>query len=117
MPAVHVPKPGVDFALGERDMPEPGLAQVRIRVHACGICHSDGVTKDGLFPSLSHIPTKIAETAVCIGWGEDARLHGRFHRILWWITSALSSLKSRVAVEISSSKTRVLVYCYPKIKD
>jgi len=38
----------------ERDIPEPGPAQVRIRVQACGICHSDVVTKDGLFPGMSY---------------------------------------------------------------
>jgi D-arabinose 1-dehydrogenase-like Zn-dependent alcohol dehydrogenase len=54
MQAVQVPKPGADFELVERDIPEPGPAQVRIRVHACGICHSDVVTKDGLFPGMSY---------------------------------------------------------------
>src|SRR5262252_9471478 len=54
MQAVQVPKPGADFELVERDIPEPGPAQVRIRVQACGICHSDVVTKDGLFPGMSY---------------------------------------------------------------
>src|SRR2546422_866712 len=54
MQAVQVPKPGADFELVERDMPEPGPAQVRIRVQACGICHSDVITKDGLMPGMSY---------------------------------------------------------------
>ena len=54
MQAVQVPQPGADFELVERDIPEPGPAQVRIRVQACGICHSDVVTKDGLFPGMSY---------------------------------------------------------------
>src|SRR6266404_3750322 len=54
MQAVQVPQPGADFALVERDMPEPGPAQVRIRVQACGICHSDVLTKDGLMPGMSY---------------------------------------------------------------
>jgi D-arabinose 1-dehydrogenase-like Zn-dependent alcohol dehydrogenase len=41
MKAVQVPKPGGDFELVERNIPEPGRAQVRIKVEACGICHSD----------------------------------------------------------------------------
>ena len=53
MQAVQVPQPGADFALVERDMPEPGPAQVRIRMQACGICHSDVLTKDGLMPGMS----------------------------------------------------------------
>ena len=52
MKAVQVPKPGADFQLVERDIPEPGPGQVRIRVQACGICHSDVVTKEGLFPGM-----------------------------------------------------------------
>jgi D-arabinose 1-dehydrogenase-like Zn-dependent alcohol dehydrogenase len=54
MKAVQVPKPGADFEVVERDIPEPGPGQVRIRVMACGVCHSDVVTKDGLFPGISY---------------------------------------------------------------
>src|SRR6516162_2720704 len=54
MKAVQVPKPGADFQLVERDIPEPGPGQVRIRVQACGVCHSDVVTKEGLFPGISY---------------------------------------------------------------
>ena len=38
----------------ERDIPEPGAVQVRIKVQACGICHSDSFTKDGLFPGIQY---------------------------------------------------------------
>src|SRR6202163_4233477 len=54
MKAVQVSKPGGDFELVEREIPEPGPKQVRIRVQACGICHSDVVTKEGLFPGISY---------------------------------------------------------------
>jgi D-arabinose 1-dehydrogenase-like Zn-dependent alcohol dehydrogenase len=54
MKAVQVPKPGADFEVVERDIPEPGPGQVRIRVQACGVCHSDVITKDGLFPGISY---------------------------------------------------------------
>jgi len=54
MKAVQVPKPGADFEIVERDIPLPGPGQVRIRVQACGVCHSDVVTKDGLFPGISY---------------------------------------------------------------
>src|SRR5262249_15796838 len=43
-------KAGGDFEIVERDIPQPGPRQVRIKVQACGVCHSDVVTKDGLFP-------------------------------------------------------------------
>jgi len=54
MKAVQVPKPGADFEVVERDIPEPGPGQVRIRVQACGICHSDVVTKEGLLPGMEY---------------------------------------------------------------
>ena len=54
MKAVQVPKPGADFEIVEREIPEPGPRQVRIRIQACGVCHSDVVTKDGLFPGISY---------------------------------------------------------------
>jgi D-arabinose 1-dehydrogenase-like Zn-dependent alcohol dehydrogenase len=40
------------FELEERDVPEPGLGEVRIKVEACGICHSDAFVKFGQFPGL-----------------------------------------------------------------
>ena len=54
MKAVVVPKPGENFEIVEREIPEAGPGQVRIRVQACGICHSDVVTKEGLFPGISY---------------------------------------------------------------
>jgi D-arabinose 1-dehydrogenase-like Zn-dependent alcohol dehydrogenase len=54
MKAVQVPKPGADFELVEREIPQPGPGQVRIRVQACGVCHSDSVTKDGLLLGISY---------------------------------------------------------------
>jgi len=54
MKAVQVPKPGVDFEIVEREIPEPGPGHVRIRVQACGVCHSDVITKEGLFPGISY---------------------------------------------------------------
>ena len=54
MKAVQVPKAGADFEIVEREIPEPGPGQVRIRVQACGVCHSDVFTKDGLYPGISY---------------------------------------------------------------
>jgi D-arabinose 1-dehydrogenase-like Zn-dependent alcohol dehydrogenase len=52
MKAVQVPKAGADFEVVERDIPQPGPGHVRIHVQACGVCHSDEVTKEGLFPGI-----------------------------------------------------------------
>ena len=54
MKAVQVPGPGADFEVVEREIPEPGSGHVRIRVQACGVCHSDVITKEGLFPGISY---------------------------------------------------------------
>jgi D-arabinose 1-dehydrogenase-like Zn-dependent alcohol dehydrogenase len=54
MRVVQVPRPKGPFEIVERPIPEPGAGSVRIRVHACGICHSDSVTKDGAYPGLQY---------------------------------------------------------------
>jgi D-arabinose 1-dehydrogenase-like Zn-dependent alcohol dehydrogenase len=54
MKAAVVRKPGADFEIVEREIPAPGAAQVRIRVQACGICHSDQYVKEGLWPGLQY---------------------------------------------------------------
>jgi D-arabinose 1-dehydrogenase-like Zn-dependent alcohol dehydrogenase len=54
MKAVQVPKAGADFEVVERDIPQPASGQVRIRVQACGVCHSDVLTKEGLYPGISY---------------------------------------------------------------
>jgi D-arabinose 1-dehydrogenase-like Zn-dependent alcohol dehydrogenase len=54
MRAVQVSEPGGEFELLERDIPQPGAGEVLVRVHACGICHSDSFAKEGGFPGVSH---------------------------------------------------------------
>jgi D-arabinose 1-dehydrogenase-like Zn-dependent alcohol dehydrogenase len=54
MRVAQVPKPGADFEIVERDIPQPGPGAVRIRVQACGICHSDLLTKEGLYPGITY---------------------------------------------------------------
>lgn len=50
MKAVQISKPGGNFEVVERPIPQPGRGQVRIKVEACGICHSDALVKEGLWP-------------------------------------------------------------------
>jgi D-arabinose 1-dehydrogenase-like Zn-dependent alcohol dehydrogenase len=54
MKAVQISKPGGDFEIVERPVPQPGRGQVRIRVEACGICHSDALVKEGYWPGLQY---------------------------------------------------------------
>jgi D-arabinose 1-dehydrogenase-like Zn-dependent alcohol dehydrogenase len=52
MRAVQVSRPKGPFEIVERDVPEPGAGSVRIKVQACGVCHSDSLTKEGTYPGL-----------------------------------------------------------------
>jgi D-arabinose 1-dehydrogenase-like Zn-dependent alcohol dehydrogenase len=54
MRAVQVAKAGGPFELVEREIPQPDAGTVRIKIQACGVCHSDTVTKDGLFPGIQY---------------------------------------------------------------
>jgi len=54
MRAVQVSKAGDPLKLVELDIPEPGSGEIRIKVQACGVCHSDSVTKEGLFPGIQY---------------------------------------------------------------
>lgn len=54
MKAVQISRPGGEFELVNREIPEPNEGEVRIRVEACGICHSDVLVKEGLYPGLQY---------------------------------------------------------------
>jgi len=54
MKAVQVSKPGGNFELVERPIPEPARHQIRIKVEACGICHSDALVKEGHWPGVQY---------------------------------------------------------------
>jgi len=54
MKVAQVPKAGADFEIVEREIPPPGPGQVRIRVQACGVCHSDMLTKEGAWPGIAY---------------------------------------------------------------
>jgi len=54
MKVAQVSKPGGNFEIVERPIPEPGRAQVRIKVEACGVCHSDAIVTQSGFPGLQY---------------------------------------------------------------
>jgi D-arabinose 1-dehydrogenase-like Zn-dependent alcohol dehydrogenase len=54
MRVAQVPRPKGDFQVVERPVPDPGPGTVRIKVLACGICHSDSFTKEGTFPGIQY---------------------------------------------------------------
>jgi Zn-dependent alcohol dehydrogenase len=54
MKVAQISRPGGKFEIVEREIPKPADGQVRIKIQACGICHSDAVTKDGMFPWIQY---------------------------------------------------------------
>jgi D-arabinose 1-dehydrogenase-like Zn-dependent alcohol dehydrogenase len=52
--AAQISKPGADFEIIEREVPQPTAGQVRIKVQACGVCHSDVFTKEGWWPGIQY---------------------------------------------------------------
>jgi D-arabinose 1-dehydrogenase-like Zn-dependent alcohol dehydrogenase len=87
MKAVQVPKAGGNFEIVEREIPEPERGYVRIRVEACGICHSDVVTKEGLWPGITFPRVPGHEVAGVIdkvgagveGWKKGERVGVGWH--------------------------------------
>jgi D-arabinose 1-dehydrogenase-like Zn-dependent alcohol dehydrogenase len=54
MKSAQIPKAGADFEIVDREIPKPGVGEVRIKVQACGVCHSDLFTKEGLWPGIQY---------------------------------------------------------------
>jgi D-arabinose 1-dehydrogenase-like Zn-dependent alcohol dehydrogenase len=82
MRAIQVGTPGGELELVQREVPEPGPDAVLVRVHACGVCHSDSFAKDGTYPGVAHplvpgheIAGKIAELGERVqGWRVGQRV-------------------------------------------
>jgi D-arabinose 1-dehydrogenase-like Zn-dependent alcohol dehydrogenase len=54
MKVAQIPNAGADFQIAEREIPKPGAGHVRIKVEACGVCHSDMFTKEGSWPGIQY---------------------------------------------------------------
>jgi D-arabinose 1-dehydrogenase-like Zn-dependent alcohol dehydrogenase len=87
MKAAQIPKPGADFQIVEREIPKPGAREVRIKVQACGVCHSDLFTKEGAWPGIQYPRVPGHEVAGIIdelgagvsGWKEGQRAGVGWH--------------------------------------
>lgn len=86
MKAAQVPQPGGAFELVERPIPEPAAGEVRVRVEACGICHSDVFVKEGLYPGIEYprVPGhEIAGVVDAVGPGVQGWEPGRRVGVGW----------------------------------
>jgi D-arabinose 1-dehydrogenase-like Zn-dependent alcohol dehydrogenase len=87
MRVVQVTQANGPFELVEREIPEPAAGQVRIKVEACGICHSDSMTKEGTFPGIQYPRVPGHEVAGIVdavgegvvGWAEGQRVGVGWH--------------------------------------
>jgi D-arabinose 1-dehydrogenase-like Zn-dependent alcohol dehydrogenase len=87
MKSAQIPKAGADFQIVEREIPNPDAGQVRIKVQACGVCHSDVLTKEGAWPGIQYPRVPGHEVAGVIdelgagvsGWKKGQRVGVGWH--------------------------------------
>ena len=86
MTAVQITRPGTPFEVVKREVPEPKPNTVRIKVQACGICHSDVFVKEGHWPGL-HYPRvtghEVAGVIDEVGHGVTAWKRGQRVGVGW----------------------------------
>ena len=86
MKAAQIPKAGADFEIVEREIPKPGAGHVLIKVQACGVCHSDVLTKEGAWPGIQYPRVPGHEVAGIIeelGDGDSAWKKGQRVGVGW----------------------------------
>ncbi len=86
MKVAQVSGPGADFQVVEREIPEPQAGHVRIKVQACGVCHSDVLTKEGLWPGIQfpRVPGhEVAGVVDEVGAGVSAWEQGQRVGVGW----------------------------------
>ena len=87
MKVAQISTAGSDFELVDRNIPDPGPAQVRVKIQACGVCHSDAFVKDGALPGIDYprVPGhEVAGVIDAIGddvdhWEEGQRVGVGWH--------------------------------------
>lgn len=87
MKAAQVGRPGGPLEIVERAVPEPGPGWVRVRVQACGICHSDEFTKEGHWPGIQYprVPGhEIAGVVDAVGSGVTTWTKGQRVGVGWY---------------------------------
>jgi D-arabinose 1-dehydrogenase-like Zn-dependent alcohol dehydrogenase len=86
MKVAQIAKGRAGFEIVEREIPQPGAGHVRIKVQACGVCHSDALTVDGAWPGIQYprVPGhEIAGTVDALGAGVSAWKQGQRVGVGW----------------------------------
>jgi D-arabinose 1-dehydrogenase-like Zn-dependent alcohol dehydrogenase len=86
MKAVQIPEQGGDFEVVEREIPTPGAGEVRVKVSACGVCHSDMFAKEGGYNSPYPIVPghEIAGVVDLLGAGVEGWTEGQRVGVGWF---------------------------------
>ncbi|HEY9403387.1 MAG TPA: alcohol dehydrogenase [Pyrinomonadaceae bacterium] len=87
MKVAHVPAPGAELQIVEHEIPKPGAGDVLIKVQACGVCHSDVLTKEGTWPGIQYprvpgheVVGRIEEVGAGVaGWAKGQRVGVGWH--------------------------------------
>ena len=100
MKAAQISKAGGDFEIVDRRIRQPGAGQVRIKVKACGVCHSDMLVKEGLLPGIQfpRVPGhEVAGIVDEVGTGVTTVEQGKRvgSRVAWWPRQYLSRMPPR----------------------
>ena len=86
MRVMQITRPGGPLELAQREIAEPGVGQVRIKVEACGVCHSDAMTKEGSWPGIQYprVPGhEIAGLVDAVGTGVSGWTKGQRVGVGW----------------------------------
>jgi D-arabinose 1-dehydrogenase-like Zn-dependent alcohol dehydrogenase len=106
--AVQVSTPDGNFEVVERDVPQPGHWQVLVRTGACGVCHSDVMTKAGMAPGYPRVPGhEVAGTVEAVGEGVPHWQVGQRVGIGWFGGACFTCTPCRKGDFISCVEGRV----------
>ncbi len=106
--ALQIPSGGADFELVQRDFPAPGPRDVRIRVEACGVCHSDVMAKSGMASSYPRIPGhEIAGIVDAVGAEVTAWTPGQRVGVGWYGGACFSCDPCRRGMHINCERLRI----------
>ena len=99
MQVVQVREPNAPLELVERPMPEPSPREVRLKVEACGICHSDVFAVTGTFPGVRYPPVPGHEVAGRIDkLGSEVTTWQMGQRVEGWLVAGYASCATLCAV-------------------
>ena len=109
MTAVQLRSPGAPFEVVTREIPAPGYNQIRIKVQACGVCHSDLFVKEGYWPGLQYPRVtghEVAGVVDEVGAGVTAWKKGQRVGVGWTVAIVVNASHAAVATSwvVSTSK-------------